>query len=414
MQEISDTVVQRLEVGDSALIPTPSTRSSTASEPRKRPRILVVDDQLDILTALELLLKMNGFVAESVDTPALALAAIGRTFDLVLMDLNYTRDTTSGQEGLALLTELRKRFDKLPIVVMTAWGNVELAVEAMRLGASDFVQKPWDNSRLLQTINKELDRAAAARRVVDNTKSELDIARHVQQKLFPQKLKPMPTLDYAGRCVPARAVGGDYYDFFDLGERRLSGVLADVSGKGVGAAMLMANLQASFRSQIESGTREPADLLAAVNRLFYDATPPEQYVTLFYFDYDEPARTMRFVNCGHPSPLLIKASGEAERLTATSTVVGLFPSWECTTGSATLGPGDHLFAFTDGATDCTVATGDYTELNELGEDGFVELLLASKSGTAQGAVEEIQAELARLGGGQDLVDDQTLIALVGR
>ena len=85
------------------------------------------------------------------------------------MDLNYTRDTTSGQEGLALLTELRKRFDKLPIVVMTAWGNVELAVEAMRLGASDFVQKPWDNSRLLQTITKELDRAAAARRVVDST-----------------------------------------------------------------------------------------------------------------------------------------------------------------------------------------------------------------------------------------------------
>ena len=357
---------------------------------------------------------MNGFVAESVDTPALALAAIRQPFDLVLMDLNYTRDTTSGQEGLTLLTELRKLFDKLPIVVMTAWGNVELAVEAMRLGASDFVQKPWDNSRLLQTLNKELDRAAAARRVVDNNKSELDIARHVQQKLFPQKLKPMPTLDYAGRCVPARAVGGDYYDFFDLGEGRLSGVLADVSGKGVGAAMLMANLQASFRSQIESGTREPVELLAAVNRLFYDATPPEQYVTLFYFDYDEPARTMRFVNCGHPSPLLIKASGEAERLTATCTVVGLFPRFDCATGSVTLEPGDHLFAFTDGATDCTVIGSPQSEPSELGEEGFVELLLASNRGTAQAAVEEVQADLARLGGGLDLVDDQTLIALVGR
>ncbi len=414
MQEISDTVVQRLDVGGSALIPATSKRLSTASEPRKRPRILVVDDQLDILTALELLLKMNGFVAESVDSPPLALAAIGQPFDLVLMDLNYTRDTTSGQEGLALLTELRKQFDKLPIVVMTAWGNVELAVEAMRLGASDFVQKPWDNSRLLQTITKELDRAAAARRVVDSSKSELDIARHVQQKLFPQKLKPMTTLDYAGRCVPARAVGGDYYDFFDLGEGRLAGVLADVSGKGVGAAMLMANLQASFRSQIESGTREPADLLTAVNRLFYDATPPEQYVTLFYFDYDERARTMRFVNGGHPSPLLMRASGNAERLDATSTVVGLFPNWQCVTGSATLGPGDHLFAFTDGATDCTVIGGHQAEPDELGEDGFVELLLASKGVTALAAVEEIQAELARLGGGQDLVDDQTLIALVGR
>jgi phosphoserine phosphatase RsbU/P len=414
LQETSDTVVQRLDVGGSALIPTPSTKRSATAEPRKRPRILVVDDQLDILTALELLLKMSGYQTESVDSPPRALESIGgQPFDLVLMDLNYTRDTTSGQEGLALLTELRKRFDKLPIVVMTAWGNVELAVEAMRLGASDFVQKPWDNSRLLQTITKELARAAAARRVVDSTKSELDIARHVQQKLFPQKLKPLPTLDYAGRCVPARAVGGDYYDFFDLSEGRLAGVLADVSGKGVGAAMLMANLQASFRSQIESGTRDPADLLAAVNRLFYEATPPEQYVTLFYFDYDEATRNMRFVNCGHLSPVLIKASGEAERFASTSTVVGLFPRWQCTTGSATFGPGDRLFAFTDGATDFALA-GKHDEVSELGEDAFVELLLASSSATADGAVEEIQARLAQLGGGQDLVDDQTLIVLVGR
>src|SRR5271169_3982038 len=107
MQEISDTVVQRLDAGGSALIPTPSTKSR-ASEPRKRPRILVVDDQLDILTALELLLKMNGFQAESVDSPPRALATLaGQHFDLILMDLNYTRDTTSGQEGLALLTEVR-------------------------------------------------------------------------------------------------------------------------------------------------------------------------------------------------------------------------------------------------------------------------------------------------------------------
>jgi phosphoserine phosphatase RsbU/P len=408
-------VVQRLDVGGSALIPNPSTKSSAAVEPRKRPRILVSDDQLDILTALELLLKMSGYQTESVDSPVLALAATGgQPFDLVLMDLNYTRDTTSGQEGLALLTELRKRFDKLPIVVMTAWGNVELAVEAMRLGASDFVQKPWDNSRLLQTITKELDRAAAARRVVDSSKSELDIARHVQQKLFPQKLKSLASLDYAGRCVPARAVGGDYYDFFDLGEGRLAGVLADVSGKGVGAAMLMANLQASFRSQIESGTREPADLLTAVNRLFFDATPPEQYVTLFYFDYAEATRTMRFVNCGHLSPVLIRASGETERFSATSTVVGLFPRWDCATGSAAFGPGDRLFAFTDGATDFALASKNDAEIHELGEDAFVELLVKASSITAEAAVDEIQAELARLGNGRDLVDDQTLIAVMGR
>ena len=108
MQETSDTVVQRLDIDGSALIPTPVTKPLAATEPRRRPRILVVDDQLDILTALELLLKMNGYQTESVDSPSRALTATGgQPFDLVLMDLNYTRDTTSGQEGLALLTELR-------------------------------------------------------------------------------------------------------------------------------------------------------------------------------------------------------------------------------------------------------------------------------------------------------------------
>ena len=179
-------------------------------------------------------------------------------------------------------------------------------------------------------------------------------------------------------------------------------------------AALLRRQPGTYNPRIFVQSKCIADLLTAVNRLFYEATPPEQYVTLFYFDYDETARTMRFVNCGHPSPVLIRASGEADRLTASSTVVGLFPRWDCATGSATLASGDRLFAFTDGATDCTVAAGQHAEPGELGEDGLVELLLASKSSTAQAAVEEIQAELARLGGGQDLVDDQTLIALVGR
>lgn len=375
----------------------------------RRPRILVSDDQHDILTALELLLKFNGYQIECVDSPQTALASADARFDLALIDLNYTRDTTSGQEGLELLAELRRRLDTLPIVVMTAWGNVELAVEAMRLGASDFVQKPWDNARLLETVKKGLDRAAASRLAAQAAKSELDIARHVQEKLFPQHLAPLATLDFAGRCVPARVVGGDYYDFFDEGNGRLAGVLADVSGKGVAAAMLMANLQALFRAQFEAGLEDAAEILMTVNRLFHEASPSEQYVTLFYFDYHEGTRTLRYVNCGHPAPLLVRAGGGRERLEPTATVVGLFSQWKCESAATRLRPGDRVFAFTDGATDCVLASGE-----ELGEDGFLALAAEARGEAAGELVGHTLAQLARLCGGGDPVDDQTVVALLGR
>lgn len=129
------------------------------------PRILVADDQSDVLAALRLLLKGEGFDIETVSSPAAVLkAADSRDLDVALIDLNYARDTTSGSEGLDLLTRLRDKDPALPIVVMTAWGSVDLAVEAMRRGARDFVQKPWDNARLLTVLRTQLELSAALRR----------------------------------------------------------------------------------------------------------------------------------------------------------------------------------------------------------------------------------------------------------
>lgn len=387
-----------------------TTMSVTASQPfPDRPKILICDDQHDILAALELLLKMNGYQTQAVDFPDQLLKTAGEwPFDLILMDLNYTRDTTSGQEGLMLLQELRKKHSVAPIVVMTAWGNVELAVEAMRLGASDFIQKPWENSRLLHTLSKEIDRAAAALVAENRTKSELEIARHVQQKLFPQRLRPIRTLDYAGRCTPARAVGGDYYDFFDPGGEQLSGILADVSGKGVAAAMLMANLQASFRSQLESGTHQPAKLLETINRLFYESTPPEQYVTLFYFVYAPASRTLSYVNCGHPSPLIIRKSGQVDVIESTSTVLGLFPFWRSQSGTTNIGPGDTLIAFTDGFIECFLEDGA-----ELGEEQFYAMTKSCLSLSARDTIERISQQTRTLCGSAEPTDDQTLLVLRG-
>src|ERR1700753_3818359 len=135
------------------------------SSDSRTPCILIADDQPDVLEALRFLVKGEGYSAESVNSPAAAIDAVeSRDFDAVLMDLNYTRDTTSGQEGLELLNRIQTLDTTLPVIVMTAWGSVELAVEAMRRGASDFIQKPWDNARLLTVLRTQIDLSNAVRR----------------------------------------------------------------------------------------------------------------------------------------------------------------------------------------------------------------------------------------------------------
>src|SRR6202046_1930311 len=135
------------------------------SSDSRTPCILIADDQPDVLEALSFLVKGEGYQAESVNSPPAAVDALeSRDFDVVLMDLNYTRDTTSGQEGLDLLTRIQSLDGMAPIVGMTAWGSVDLAVEAMRRGARDFIQKPWDNARLLTIIRTQVELSAALRR----------------------------------------------------------------------------------------------------------------------------------------------------------------------------------------------------------------------------------------------------------
>jgi DNA-binding NtrC family response regulator len=133
--------------------------------PRRKPSILVADDQPHILDALELLLEPEGFRMEKARSPFMVLEALkSGTYDALLIDLNYTRDTTSGQEGLDLLTQIKSHDSQMPVIVMTAWANVEVAVEAMRRGAQDFIQKPWDNARLLSILRTQIDLHHAVRR----------------------------------------------------------------------------------------------------------------------------------------------------------------------------------------------------------------------------------------------------------
>lgn len=171
-----------------------------------RPRVLVADDQLDVLEALRLLLKAEGFDIEAVTSPAAVVDAVeAREFDTVLMDLNYTRDTTSGREGLDLIVRLQGLDQTLPLVVMTAWGSVDLAVEAMRRGARDFVQKPWDNERLLTILRTQAELARALRRGQRLEAENRALREQPPANLVAQAPAMQPVLQLVARVGPSDA-----------------------------------------------------------------------------------------------------------------------------------------------------------------------------------------------------------------
>lgn len=216
---------------------------------------------------------------------------------------------------------------------------------------------------------------------------ELEIAQEVQQKLLPQNLPALATLEYAAKCVQARAVGGDYYDFLDLEEGALGFVLADISGKGISAALLMANLQANLRSQYALALTDLPKLLCSVNRLFYESTESSKYATLFWGTYTDGSRCLRYANCGHNPPILLRGHS-VRRLTGTATVLGLFSEWECNVEEVALQPGDLLLVFSDGVTEATDTNGQ-----EFGDDRLIRLVQANHTRSVASLLEEIVSQV---------------------
>jgi serine phosphatase RsbU (regulator of sigma subunit) len=232
---------------------------------------------------------------------------------------------------------------------------------------------------------------------------ELEIAKEVQARLFPQTLPMLETLDYAGVCHQARQVGGDYYDFLDLGPERLGLVIGDISGKGIAAALLMANLQANLRSQCVIAVDQPQRLLQAVNQLFCENTPDGAFATLFFAEYDDRARRLRYANCGHLCGLLLRSDNSLERLDSTGTVLGIFKKWDCAIGERQLCSGDTLALYTDGITESFNGAGE-----EFGEEHLIEALQRNRELSSQDLLGAI-VEAVRRFSPQEQNDDITLI-----
>ena len=247
----------------------------------------------------------------------------------------------------------------------TVWGSViarfrDVDGNIFSLVSFDEVTHTLEAQRRAAAAKLDAERRAA---------QELEIANEVQCRFFPQVRPSVRGLDYAGHCHSARAVGGDYYDFLDLGPDRFGLVIGDVSGKGIAAALLMANLQANLRSQCAISFDQPQRLLQSVNQLFSQNTPDGAFATLFYADYDVPTGRLRYANCGHLPALILRGDGSLDRLEATATVLGIFRKWDCEIGERTLHPGDTLALYTDGITE---AFNDQNE--EFGEDRLIHSL----------------------------------------
>jgi sigma-B regulation protein RsbU (phosphoserine phosphatase) len=375
---------------------------------------LIADDQPDVLIALRLLLRTAGYETEAATSPAEVLEAIKHSnFDLVLMDLNYARDTTSGQEGLDLITNIRSLDSTLPIVVLTAWGSVELAVEVMHRGGRDFVQKPWDNSRLLKSLDTQIELGrkkrqqqlieAENRTVNDKLHQELEESQAIQAALMPGALPNIDGLDIAVAWKPARTVGGDYFDVLKFSEHHTALCIADVAGKGMPAALLMSNVQAVLKS-LASELVSPAELCARVNSVMCENIVSHRFITCFYALLDIPRKTISYSNAGHCPPILVR-EGSCLRMKDGGPVLGIFQSPDYEQGDIELLSGDFLVLFTDGVTEAVNASGE-----EFGEDRLTELLAAGHKLGAADLRDRIMTAVEEFTSGEPY-DDATLMVV---
>ncbi|HET7872992.1 MAG TPA: GAF domain-containing SpoIIE family protein phosphatase, partial [Terriglobales bacterium] len=259
-----------------------------------------------------------------------------------------------------------------------------------------------ENARLLAAITEEVAQRERMNR-------EVEIAREVQERLFPQELPAIEGLDYCGACRPALGVGGDYYDFLALPGGQLGIAIGDVSGKGIGAALLMASLQASLRSEAARAPERLAPVVSNVNRLVYQASTSNRYATFFYAQYYPARHELTYVNAGHNAPMLFRRQGEEWRVTRLATggaVVGLLENFPYEQETLRLEPGDLLVAFTDGISEAMNPADE-----EWGEERLAETVKISSGMKARDLLEHLMSAADAFAAGASQHDDMTLVVM---
>ncbi len=367
-------------------------------------RILIAEDQEHVREALAMLLREHGYSVTLASSPQEALsAAQTQSPDLAVVDMNYQRDSTSGLEGLDLIQRLREFDGTVPIIALTAWGNVDLAVNAMKHGASDFIEKPWRNESLVEKVKSLTGRVRQLRSSQRISDYEREDAQQLQTRIVPKRHVVTEGIELYGDSVPAGVIGGDYFGVWQPTPDSLHFCVADVSGKGTPGALIAAMLYASV-STLSSSSNSAEAIINNVELLLRDQLGEGHYVTIFYGVLDLKSHTLEFVNAGHCPPILRRANGTVESLAPTRPVLGfMFEAGR--SERLPLGTGDRIVLYTDGITEPADESGD-----EFGPDRLVDIVKQNPDQALQEQYQQIMEAVSHHASGK-FTDDATLLLI---
>jgi sigma-B regulation protein RsbU (phosphoserine phosphatase) len=369
-------------------------------------RILIVEDDPAILCGLRDNLEFESHqVLTAVDGEAGYRLVREHTPDLVILDLMLPK-----MSGYDVCRRVRGEGFNAPILMLSARSEEGDRVVGLDLGANDYVTKPFSLRELLARVRALLRHEREHHLDEARLTGELEMATKVQQGLFPRVLPEAPGLDYAGICRPARGVSGDCYDFLALDKGKLGLLLADVSGKGMSAALLGASLHAVVRANAVSAGDHCGEVLAKSNALLFETTTAERFATVFYGVYDPATRILAYANAGHCPPMLVRRGDQGKatciRLASLTLPVGMMPVLPPLQESVELASGDWLLIYSDGVSEAAAEGGE-----DFGDNRLLDSLGHLGTGTAaevcEGVVDEVRNHLRE----QRQPDDITLIAL---
>jgi serine phosphatase RsbU (regulator of sigma subunit) len=364
-------------------------------------RILIVEDDPAILCGLRDNLEFESHqVFTASDGEAGYRLLCENSPDLVILDLMLPK-----LNGYDLCKRARGEGFGAPILMLSARSQEGDRVLGLDLGANDYVSKPFSLRELLARVRALLRHEQEHHQDEERLSEELRMASKVQNDLFPRSLSAVEGLDYAGVCRPARGVSGDYYDFLPLGEGKLGLLLADVSGKGMPAALLGASLHASVRANAPAARDRCGEVLAKANTRLFETTTAERFATVFYGVYDARTRMLAYANAGHTPPMLLRQK-TCIRLDSMTPPVGIVAQLPDVQGSVQLAPGDWLLIFSDGIPEAANESGE-----EFADEGLLGVFERLRDATAAEVCEAVITEAQNRASGQRQGDDLTLIAV---
>lgn len=376
-------------------------------------RILVVDDE----PALELLIRQkfrnqirsNELTFSFAGDGEEALEQLRQNPDIgiVLTDINMPR-----MDGLTLLVKIRDLERTVRAIVVSAYGDLKNIRTAMNRGAFDFVTKPIDFTDLETTIRKSIGdlhvylEAESAQTMLATIQKELDVARRIQETALPKEFPSDPNLDIYGFMIPAREVGGDFFDYFVLDDDHLGFVVADVSGKGISAAMFMTVCRTLLRA-LAMREIDPSKCMTELNRMLFPETVAEMFVTVFYAVINRRNGTITYCNGGHNTPYVVRADGSVEQVPRTGGIgVCLMKNFDYKSATLELGDHDAMILFTDGVPEAMNDNGE-----QFTDERLIALLAESGGFTSSQLIGRVVRDVSNFSEGAPQSDDITALAI---